>query len=154
KWLNDSGDPSIGSFELTSQFELADRVDLAAGEPLRPPAGVRFLVRPGTFLMGAHETARKYPFVCHAGRQVEKIDVTVAAELQPLRLPADKHWQTANAEFHATYRFSEHTLRIDREFLARPAGPLCPPETSKELSELLSNVRRDLRSTVMFTPHP
>lgn len=153
-WSKVSVDPSIAKFELTSEFKLSDRVDLAAGDPLNPPLGVRFLVRPGTFLMGVQEAPRKYPFVCHAGRQVEKIDVTIPSALQPLRLPTDKYWKTSNAEFRATYRFSENTLRINREFLAAPSGPVCQPETSRELIELLSNIRRDLRSTVTFALQP
>jgi hypothetical protein len=119
---------------------------------LHLPPGVRFAVRPGTFLMGVQEAPRKLPFPCHAGRQIERIDVTVPPELQPLRLPLDKHWKTSNAEYNATYRFSDKTLRIDREFLAAPSGPVCQPETSRELVELLANIRRDLRSTVTFAP--
>jgi hypothetical protein len=79
---------------------------------------------------------------------------TIPSTLQPLLLPTDKYWKTSNAEYRATYRFSENMLRIKREFLAAPSEPVCQPETSRELTELLANVRRDLRSTVTFAAQP
>lgn len=150
KWTKTTSDPSVPQVELVGEFELSDKMDLSAGEPLLPPVGLRFTVRPGVALMGAHDKPRRHPFPCHAGRQVETIEVAFPPDVQPSRLPVDKHWKTSNAEYHATYEFSKGTLLVHREFLAHPDEQVCQPETSRALVDLLSNISRDLRSMIIF----
>ena len=56
--LNDAAN----DVSLRAEFAMADTIDLAAGEALVPPPGLRFLARPGTMLMGTHDTPRTHPF--------------------------------------------------------------------------------------------
>jgi transglutaminase-like putative cysteine protease len=150
KWLTVKKDPASPTVELFGEFELSDPIDLAAGEALFPPLGLRFVVRPSSFLVGLHDAPRKHPFPCHAGRQVETIEVSLPAGLRPARLPADRNWKTSIAEYRSSYRFSEETLHVRREFVTAPEGQVCRPELSQELVGLLSDIRRDLRSVVVF----
>jgi hypothetical protein len=115
-----------------------------------PPPGLRFFVRPGAFLLGTHDTARTRPFPCYAGRQIETIEVILPTGLRPTRLPADRDWQTSIADYTSSYAFHGNTLLVRREFAAHPLSQVCTPEQSAELVGLLSNVRRDLRSVVVF----
>jgi transglutaminase-like putative cysteine protease len=149
-WIKAALEASAREAMLTGKFELADEIELAAGEALHPPAGLRFMVRPGAFLVGVHDVPRRHPFPCHAGRQVETIEVRLPAELRPSRLPADRQWKSSIAEYRSSYSFADGMLRVRREFVSHPEGQVCQPAQSQELVRLLSNIRRDLRSVVVF----
>ena len=150
KWTKRAKDQSATDVELSAEFKLTDDIDLGAGESLTPPAGLRFLARPGAFLVGTHDTARVYPFPCHAGREIETIEVILPAGLRPARLPADRSWKTSIAEYRSVYALRGDTLYVRREFVAHPESQVCRPEYSRELVELMSNIRRDQRSVVVF----
>ncbi len=154
KWTKRGRDASAATVELSAEFKLTDEIDLGAGEALTPPAGLRFLVRPGAFLVGTHDTARVYPFPCHAGRQTETIEVILPAGFRPARLPADRSWKTSIAEYRSVYALRGETLYVRREFVAHPESQVCGPEHSRELVELMSNIRRDQRSVVVFDKSP
>jgi hypothetical protein len=149
-WISPERDDTAREVLLMAKFDLADQIDLAAGEALFPPGGLRFLPRPGGFLLGVQDTPRQHPFPCYAGRQVETIEVKVPAGLKPTRLPADRHWTTSIAEYVSSYAFSDGTLSVRREFTARPRGQACAAKLSRELIGLMSNIRRDYRAVVVF----
>jgi len=149
-WISPARDDTAREVLLMAKFKLADAIDLAAGEALAPPGGLRFLPRPGGFLLGMQDTPRRHPFPCYAGRQVETIEVKVPAGLKPTRLPADRHWTTSIAEYVSSYAFSDGTLSVRREFTVRPQGQVCAAELSRELIGLMSNIRRDYRAVVVF----
>jgi transglutaminase-like putative cysteine protease len=150
KWTKRGKDASAAEVELSADFNLSDEIDLGAGEALTPPVGLRFLARPGAFLVERHDTARTHPFPCHAGRQIETIEVILPVGLRPARLPADRNWQTSIAEYRSSYAVRGDTLYVRREFFAHPESQVCGPEHSLELVELMSNIRRDQRSVVVF----
>jgi len=152
KWTKTALSPAASEAMVTGEFELADAVDLAAGEALHPTVGLRFLVRPGAFLVGVHDMPHKHPFRCHAGRQVEMIEVRLPDGMQPSRLPSDRLWATSIAEYRSSYAFAEGVLKVRREFVAHPEGQVCQPAVSKELHTLASQIRRDLASVVVFAP--
>ena len=149
-WVKAARQDQAPEFTIKAEFKQNDEVDLAAGEALAPPPGLRFLSRPGLSLMGTHDVAHRRPFICYAGRQIEVIEVTMPTDLRPMRLPANRSWTTSIAEYKATYAFEGGKLRVRREFVARPDGQACTPEQSRELVGLLSNIRRDYRSVVVF----
>lgn len=149
-WISPTRDDTASEVSLKADFKLADAIDLAAGEALWPPAGLRFLPRPGTFLLGVQDSPRHHPFPCYAGRQVETIEVRVPAGLKPTRLPADRRWTTSIADYSSSYAFRDGSLFVRREFAARPKGQACAAELSRELIGLMSNIRRDYGAVVVF----
>lgn len=150
KWTSPRNDDMSRQATLSAEFTLLDKIDLAAGEGLYPPAGLRFLVRPATWVVGVHDKARLHPFPCHSGRQIERLEVTVPADFKPARLPANRVWQTSIADYRSTYEFRDGVLHVWREFVAHPGGEVCTPDHSAELVGLMSNIRRDYRSVVVF----
>ena len=150
KWLDPVRNDAANDVSLKSEFAMADTIDLAAGEALVPPPGLRFLARPGTMLMGTHDTPRTHPFPCYAGRQVETLDVAVPAGFRPQRLPRNRTFETAMATYSARYAFHDGTLTVRREFVARPRQQVCTAEQSHEMADLLSRIRRDYASVVLF----
>jgi transglutaminase-like putative cysteine protease len=150
KWLDPVRNDGANDVSLKSEFAMADTIDLAAGEALVPPPGLRFLARPGTMLMGTHDTPRTHPFPCYAGRQVETLEVAVPAGFKPPRLPRDRTFETAIATYSTHYAFHDRTLTVRREFVARPRQQVCTPEQSHEMADLLSRIRRDYASVVLF----
>jgi transglutaminase-like putative cysteine protease len=149
-WIAPKRDDTASEVSLNADFKLADAIDLAAGEALWPPAGLRFLPRPGSFLLGVQDTPRLHPFPCYAGRQIETIEVKVPTGLKPTRLPADRRWTTSIADYSSNYAFRDGTLSVRREFTARPKGQACAAELSGELIGLMSNIRRDYGAVVVF----
>jgi hypothetical protein len=150
KWLDPVRNDAAPTVALRAEFAMADTIDLAAGEALVPPPGLRFLARPGTMLLGTHDTPRTHPFPCYAGRQVETLEVAVPAGFRPQRLPQDRSFKTDIADYSARYAFRDGTLTVRREFVARPAQQVCSPEQSHDLAGLLSRIRRDYASVVLF----
>ncbi len=152
KWTSPRREDLAPEVTVGGEFALLDGIDLAAGEALVPTSGLRFLVRPGSFLLGTHDKPRQKPFPCHAGRQIENLEVALPADFKPVRLPADRAWQTSIAEYKSSYSFRDGKLLVRREFVARPQNEdeVCTPEQSKELVGLMSNIRRDYRSVVVF----
>jgi transglutaminase-like putative cysteine protease len=149
-WISPKRDDAASETSLVASFKLADSIDLADGEALVPPGGLRFLPRPGSFLLGVQDTLRQHPFPCYAGRQSETIEVRVPPGLKPTRLPADRHWTTSIAEYVSSYAFSDGILSVRREFTARPQAQVCAADESHELIGLMSNIRRDYRAVVVF----
>jgi transglutaminase-like putative cysteine protease len=149
-WTPSRRDDTARDVFLMAGFKLADPIDLAAGEALVPPAGLRFLPRPGAFLLGTQDTPRRHPFPCFAGRQVETIEVKVPPGLKPARLPADRKWATSIADYTSNYTFRDGRLFVRREFTAHPSGQVCTPEQSGELIGLMSRIRRDYGAVVVF----
>ena len=149
-WTSPRREDLAPEVTLIGDFSQLDTIDLAAGEALVPPPGLRFLSRPGYFFVGTHEVQRHNPFPCHAGRQIENFEVAVPADLKPLRLPAARAWQTSVASYRSSYAFHDGKLYVRREFTAHPKGEVCTPEQSKELVGLQSDIRRDYRSVVVF----
>ncbi len=150
RWLDPVRNDAANDVTLRAEFAMADTIDLAAGEALVPPPGLRFLARPGTMLMGTHDRPRTHPFPCYAGRQVETLEVAVPAGFKPQHLPRDRTFETAIATYSARYAFQDKTLTVRREFVARPAHQVCTPEQSHDMAELLSRIRRDYASVVLF----
>jgi transglutaminase-like putative cysteine protease len=150
RWLARTRSNTAPEVSLASEFSLLDEIDLAAGEALTPPTGLRFLTRPGTFLVATHDTPRQRPFPCHAGRQIETIEVSVPAGYKPARLPVDRSWKASIAEYRSSYAFRDGMIHVRREFVAKPRADVCTPEQSRELVDLMSKIRRDLRSVVVF----
>jgi transglutaminase-like putative cysteine protease len=150
KWLEPDRHDGADKVTMKGEFAMADTIDLAAGEALVPPPGLRFLARPGTMLLGSHDMPRTHPFPCYAGRQVETLEVVVPEGFKPQRLPQDRTARTEIAEYSARYAFQDRTLTVRREFVARPQHQACTPEQSHALAGLLSRVRRDYASVVLF----
>ena len=150
KWTSPRREDFAADVTLSSEFSLHDSIDLAGGEALVAPPGLRFLARPAYFLVGRHDAPRRNPFSCHAGRQIENLEVKIPAGFKPSRLPAARAWETSIASYRSSYAFHDGMLYVRREFSAHPKGEVCTPEQSKELVGLQSDIRRDYRSVVVF----
>lgn len=150
RWTSPPRGDLAPEVSLTANFWLVDTIDLAGGEAVVPPPGLRFLPQAGLYMLGTHDAPRRYPFPCHAGRQVENIEVTVPAGFKPARLPAARAWDTSTATYRSSYAFHDSKLYVRREFTAHPPDEVCTPEQSRELAGLQSNIRRDHRSVVVF----
>ena len=149
-WISPKRDDTAPEVLLMASFKLADLIDLAAGEALLPPGGLRFLPRPGGFLLGVQDAPRRHPFPCYAGRQVETIEVEGAARLEADaaagRPALDDVDRGICLELCLQRR---HPVGAARIHGAAP-GQVCAAEQSRELIGLMSNIRRDYRAVVVF----
>lgn len=150
KWTSSPREDLAPEVTLSSEFSLLDTIDLVGGEAVTAPSGLRFLPQAGSYMLGTHDAPRRNPFPCHAGRQVDNLEVAVPADFKPARLPAPRFWKTSIATYKSSYGFHDGKLTVRREFTAHPKDEVCTPEQSKELVGLQSNIRRDYRSVVVF----
>ena len=110
KWLDPVRNDAANDVSLKSKFAMADTIDLAAGEALVPPPGLRFLARPGTMLMGTHDTPRT--LLTRAMPAARSRRYQVPAGFKPQRLPHDRAFETAIAAYSARYAFRDGTLTV------------------------------------------
>lgn len=148
EWLRIVAGPKVSKVEVESKFRLADKIDLNGPASFLPPLGPRLVSRPGSFLMGGQDQHRTRPFPCHAGRQIERIVIHLPPTAPPPRLPADRNWSTSVARYSSTYKYQEGKIDIRREFRTNPETQVCQPDKVGDLTELLANVRRDLRASI------
>src|SRR5262249_3715470 len=121
--LRRAGSPGKGTFEVPpfgdlensysvrSTFSHDARLNLKQPARYFVPSGLGIQARPGDHLLGTRIPARKLPFICLAGTQVEEIDVTFADGL-PLPQKIDgRRIETKSFTYTADYRLEGRTLK-------------------------------------------
>ncbi len=154
--------PGTGTFEVASPSELREPYTVKStftwteklAVPLRgnrrTPFGLPVHSRPGTFLLGPRIEARRDPFVCLAGRQVEEIEIEFAPELTlPRRLPV-RSIETPLISFSSNNWLEGRTLKIKREFKSTVPGQACEPETAETLAKDMDRVLANVGGMLSF----
>jgi hypothetical protein len=151
-YLRSTDTPGKGAFEIGSLAELGDsysirarftydeRVSVGRSEELTIPAGLSVMARPGESVLGPILPARKTPFTCAAGTQVEETELTFADGL-PLPQKIDgRRIETKSFVYTADYRLDGRTLKVRREFVSRVPGQVCAPEIAAEIAQSLRDI--------------
>jgi hypothetical protein len=145
-----TADPAVitGTFALEKRF-AAPSPDERDGRAALP-AGITLTAPPGTSLLGRRLSGRKTAFVCHAGQQVEDIEVTFAPPWLLPELPAPV--AIDNPVF--SYRFSAtvdaRTVKIHREFVSRVERQACAPELEATIAPDMETVRINASNRFAF----
>jgi hypothetical protein len=150
--LRRTNTPGKGRFEIDSLTDLSDRYSSRAQftyderMAIKPamsfviPSGLGIQARPGDYVLGPLLPARKLPFTCLAGTQVEEIDLTFA-EGVPLPQKIDgRRIETKSFTYTAEYRLENRSLKVRREFLSRVPGQVCTAEVEAEIAQPLRDV--------------
>jgi hypothetical protein len=152
EFLRTASTPGKGRFEIGSLTELGDSYttrsrftydERAAVKPpvnLAIPVGLGTLPRPGSYLFGLLLPARKLPFICLAGTQVEEIEVAfVEGASLPQKIDG-RRVETRSFVYNAEYRLEDRSLKVRREFVSRVPGQVCPAEVETEIAQPLRDV--------------
>jgi hypothetical protein len=152
EFLRRAGSPGKGAFEIGSLTELGDsysvraRYAYDAHVTIKPPArfviptGLGIQARPGDFVLGTRNAARKLPFICLAGTQVEEIELAFADGL-PLPQKIDgRRVDTKSFTYSAEYRLENRTLKVRREFVSRVPGQVCAADLEAEIAQPMRDV--------------
>jgi hypothetical protein len=144
--------PGKGRFEIGSLTNLSDsytaraRFTYDARMAIKPsanvalPVGLGLQVRPGSFMFGALLPARRLPFTCFAGTQVEEIDVTFADGLLLPQKIDERKIETKSFVYTAGYRLEDRTLKVRHEFVSKVPGQVCGAEVGAEIAQPLRDV--------------
>jgi hypothetical protein len=166
EFLRRTGPPGKGSFEIGSLTQLSDSYALRARfaydarMTIKPPVrfaipiGLGIQARPGEYLLGPRLPARKLPFTCLAGTQVEEIALTFADGV-PLPQKIDgRRIETKSFVYSAEYRLENRTLEVRREFASRVPGQVCPIEVEAELAQPMRDVAASNATQMAFSAQP
>jgi transglutaminase-like putative cysteine protease len=160
-FLPRAGTPGRGRFEIgpltelndaysvRAQFTYDERVTIKPPKSLNVPTGLGIQVRPGDFVLAARNPARKLPFVCLAGKQIEETEVTFAEGLPLPQKVDNRHIETKSFTYDASYSLENRTFKARRQFLSRVPGQVCPPELEAELAQPMRNVYASMNTTQM-----
>ena len=89
---------------------------------------------------GTRNAARKLPFICLAGTQVEEIELAFADGL-PLPQKIDgRRVDTKSFAYSTEYRLENRTLKVRREFVSRVPGQVCAADLEAEIAQPMRDV--------------
>jgi hypothetical protein len=98
--------------------------------------------------------ARKQPFVCLAGKQVEEIELTFAEGLPLPQKIDDRRIETTSFVYTADYRLEDRRLKVRREFVSRVPGQVCAAEVETEIAKPLRDVFASNGTRMAFVAQP
>jgi transglutaminase-like putative cysteine protease len=150
--LRNAKTPGMGRFEIGSLTDLAnswsararftydERMTFKPHAKVAIPVGPVLQGRPGENLPGPVLPARKQPFTCFAGTQIEEVDLTFAEGL-PLPQKIDgRRIETKSFVYTADYKLDGRTLKVRRAFVSRVPGQVCAPEVAAENAQPLRDI--------------
>jgi len=142
------------SYSVRSTFSFDARLNLKQPARYFIPNGLGIQARPGDQLLGTRIPARKLPFTCLAGTQIEEIDLTFADGL-PLPQKIDgRRIETKSFTYTADYRLEGRILKARREFRSRIPGQVCPPEIETEIAQPARDVAASNAAVMIFGARP
>ncbi len=166
EYLRRANTPGKGSFEIGPLADLGDSYSARARftyddrMPAKPPAnyaiptGLGIQARPGDYVLGPILPARKLPFTCIAGTQVEEIELTFADGL-PLPQKIDgRRIETRSFVYTADYRLEDRSLKVRRELVSRVPGQVCATEVEAEIAQPLRDVIASNGTRMAFVAQP
>jgi hypothetical protein len=134
--VTDLGD----SYSLRSRFTYDERVNVKPDADLAIPAGLGILARPGENTFGQVIPARRTPFTCAAGKQVEEIEIAFAEGLLLPEKIDGRRIETKSFVYTADYRLDGRILKVRREFVSRVPGQVCAPGIAAEIAQPMRDV--------------
>lgn len=148
--LTDLGD----SYSTRSRFTYDERVSIKPPMNLSIPTGLGVQARPGDYVLGPLLPARKLPFTCLAGTQIEEIELTFADGV-PLPQKIDgRRIETRSFVYTADYRLENRSLKVRREFVSRVPGQVCATEVEAEIAQPLRDVFASNGTRMAFAAQP
>jgi hypothetical protein len=166
EYLRRYNTPGKGRFEIGSlthlshaystraRFTYDERMTIKPATNFYIPAGLGIQARPGDYVLGPLLPARKLPFTCLAGTQVEEIELTFAEGL-PLPQKIDgRRIETKSFVYTADYRLENRSLKVRREFVSRVPGQVCAAEVESEIAQPLRDVFASNATQMAFAAQP
>jgi hypothetical protein len=166
EYLRRANTPGKGKFEIDSLTNLSESYSARARfsyddrMPTKPPmnysipTGLGIQARPGDYVFGPLLPARKLPFTCLAGTQVEEIELTFADGL-PLPQKIDgRRIETMSFVYTADYRSENRTLKVRRELVSRVPGQVCATEVEAQIAQPLRDVYASNATRMAFATQP
>jgi transglutaminase-like putative cysteine protease len=96
--------------------------------------------------------SRKNDFVCTASPLSAEYELTLPDQVEILAIPKNKHIDSNEVRYHATYTQSGQTVSIKRELALTPAQNFCPPSDIKRLKPVMREIMKDLKSQIVYRP--
>jgi transglutaminase-like putative cysteine protease len=95
---------------------------------------------------------RTRDFICTSVPLNADYALTLPAQVKILAIPKDKHIDTDEVHYHATYTQSGQTILVKRTLAITPAQNFCSPSDIKRLKPVMREIIRDLKSQIVYRP--
>jgi transglutaminase-like putative cysteine protease len=140
-----------GDYSVIGRFHLDPKPELLDGTTFPLPVGLRLLVRPGDLLLGPlglRDLKDTEPTPCHAGKQIEKLSLTLPEGWRVARVPKDVRIDNALLHYETHWSVSPRLVSVERELASFVPGPICDGETRRQTAQALLAIRRDLNAQI------
>jgi len=140
------------AYALSASFDLEARPEFLEGKAFAPPEGVRMLVRPGEFLLGAWTLPKTTPAPCFSGHQIEELSLTLPPGRDIELLPKGKTIENAYLRYHSEWTRNGQIVTVHREMTARLPVAVCRDEIRAQLADAVALIRGDYRDEIALKP--
>jgi Domain of Unknown Function with PDB structure (DUF3857)/Transglutaminase-like superfamily len=140
------------AYAFSASFDLEARPEFLEGKAFAPPEGVRMLVRPGEFLLGAWTLPKTTPAPCFSGHQIEELSLTLPPGRDIELLPKGKTIENAYLRYHSEWTRNDQVVTVHREMTATLPVAVCRDEIRAQLAEAVALIRGDYRNEITLKP--
>lgn len=146
------GDPrDFGQpLEFEVSFEIKEAVSLDSPGALRIPANVTHEPLSSIASGSGQVGARKNPFICISGNQVEEVTVALPQETTVAALPKPAEFVGKTVRYTSSYRQEGNVIHVKRSLKRDRPSRVCGPEMWSETEQLGAAIARDLRAQILL----
>jgi hypothetical protein len=140
------------AYAFSASFDLEARPEFLEGKVFAPPEGVRMLVRPGEFLLGAWTLPKTTPTPCFSGHQIEELSLTLPPGRDIELLPRGKTIENDYLRYRSEWTRNGQVVTVHREMTARLPVAVCRDEIRAQLADAVALIRSDYRDEITLKP--
>jgi hypothetical protein len=140
------------AYAFSASFDLEARPEFLEGKVFAPPEGVRMLVRPGEFLLGAWTLPKTTPTPCFSGHQIEELSLTLPPGRDIELLPRGKTIENDYLRYRSEWTRTGQVVTVHREMTARLPVAVCRDEIRAQLADAVALIRSDYRDEITLKP--
>jgi hypothetical protein len=140
------------TYAVLGSFELEARPEFMEGKAFAPPQGLRMLVRPGEFLLGAWTLPKTEPTPCFSGHQVEELSLTLPPDRDIESLPSGKTVENPYLHYQSNWNRDGQVVTVRHEIAVKLPVAVCREEIRVKLAEAIAEIRGDYRAAIALKP--
>lgn len=134
---------------VQSDFTLDPVVNLPGVAAMTIPVGLTYGKMMSYASIKAPE-ARRFPTACGSSGHVERIQLSLPAEVRITRMPKDIEFKSETIAYSSTYRVVDQTLMVERQLATRRGKTMCGVEDDQEWNRFTAVLKRDVRQQVFL----
>ncbi len=134
---------------IRSEFTLDPMVNLPGVAAMMLPVGLSY-GKMMSYASSKAPEARRFPIPCGSSSHVEHIQLILPADARITRMPQDTQFKSATISYASSYRVTQNTVVVERQFSVQRSRTLCGPEDDLEWNRFTAALKRDVRQQVFL----